>query len=160
MSYGAVLRPDIVLLDFERATMRAIIEVYPDVELQGCHFHFTQSLFRNFSENIKREYKNNPVFAMYMKRFDALAFVHPDQVEQAFYDIPFQLEQEFSFLKPDLKVFVAYIKNTYIGNQYIPPLYSSKFRSVHERVLTNTPYIYIWSKFVFVWAQSFMFSEF
>jgi hypothetical protein len=30
--YGAVLRPDVVLLDFERATMRAIREVYPDVE--------------------------------------------------------------------------------------------------------------------------------
>jgi hypothetical protein len=74
-----------------------------------------------------------------MKQFYDLAFVHPDQVEQAFNDIPFQLEQEFSFLKPDLKVFVEYMKNTYVGDQYSPPLYSIKFWSVHQRVLTNTP---------------------
>jgi hypothetical protein len=37
--YVAILRPDTVLLDFERATMRAIREVYSGVELQGCHFH-------------------------------------------------------------------------------------------------------------------------
>jgi hypothetical protein len=77
-------------------------------------------------------------FAIYMKQFYALAFVHPDQVEQIFNDIPFQLKQEFSFLNPDLKVFVEHMKNTYIGDQYSPPLYSIMFWSVHERVLTNT----------------------
>jgi hypothetical protein len=91
------LRPDMVLLDFERATMRAIREVCPDVELQGCHFHFTQSLYRNFSEKIKKEYKDNGKFAIYMKRYFALAFVHPDQVVEAFDNIIFQLEKECFF---------------------------------------------------------------
>jgi hypothetical protein len=87
--------------------MRAVREVYPDVELQGCDFRFTQSLYRNFPEKIKNEYKHNLNFAVYMKRYFDLAFVYSNQVEQAFSDNPFQFEKEFSFVKPELKVFVA-----------------------------------------------------
>jgi hypothetical protein len=42
-----------------------------------------------------------------MKRYFALAFVHPDQVVEAFDTIIFQLEKEFVFLKPDLLDFVC-----------------------------------------------------
>lgn len=40
------LKPEVVLCDFELAFMNAVAEVFPGSRIQGCLFHFTQSIWR------------------------------------------------------------------------------------------------------------------
>lgn len=40
------LNPAVVSLDFEKAAINAIIAEFPGAQLQGCFFHFMQSLWR------------------------------------------------------------------------------------------------------------------
>ena len=40
--------PDGIVLDYEKAEIKAIREIFPDCALCGCHFHYTQCLLRRF----------------------------------------------------------------------------------------------------------------
>ncbi|KAG8175298.1 hypothetical protein JTE90_027112 [Oedothorax gibbosus] len=39
--------PDSVIIDFEAAAIIALKNVFNDVDINGCHFHFAQCLWRN-----------------------------------------------------------------------------------------------------------------
>lgn len=43
---GLRLSPERVVVDFEMASMNAIKEIFPDAEVFGCLFHFSQSVWR------------------------------------------------------------------------------------------------------------------
>lgn len=133
---GLPLSPDVVLMDFEQSEMRAVADVFPTAILQGCHFHYTQSLYRHFTPHMKRAYENDNSFALQMKKIFALAFVLPCDVNRAFVEI----KSESAFdedLNKDLGVFFAYVHSTYIGSAYVSSLYKREFWSVHDRVKNN-----------------------
>ena len=43
---GLKLKPTSIMLDFELAASRAFKEIFPEIKIRYCHFHFGQSLFR------------------------------------------------------------------------------------------------------------------
>jgi hypothetical protein len=45
-SRGFILHPDMIIMDFEKAEMNAAEIVFPQAQLQACHFHYTQALKR------------------------------------------------------------------------------------------------------------------
>jgi len=38
--------PNIIIIDFEAATIQAIKDVFPNTQISGCNYHFNQSLWR------------------------------------------------------------------------------------------------------------------
>lgn len=52
--------PGVVQIDFEQAAKNAFEEVFPDVLVKGCLFHFTQALWRKIQAlEMTTVYKNN-----------------------------------------------------------------------------------------------------
>ena len=45
------MNPEIILSDFEKGETNAFKEIFPNVTLKGCHFHFTQAIWINIQEN-------------------------------------------------------------------------------------------------------------
>ena len=43
---GNRLQPDEALIDFERGAMNALINVFPGIEVKGCFYHLSQSVYR------------------------------------------------------------------------------------------------------------------
>ena len=58
-----ILVPRLVLLDFEKAAISAIKEVFPNCKVIGCYFHFIQALWKNIqNKGLTNEYRNDPYF--------------------------------------------------------------------------------------------------
>ena len=56
-----ILDPKLVLLDFEKAAISAIKEVFPSCKVLGCYFHFIQAFWKNIqSKGLTDEYRNEP----------------------------------------------------------------------------------------------------
>jgi transposase-like protein len=45
-SQSLLLKPDIIMVDFEKALQNALLKEFPNSKLSGCWFHFTQALRR------------------------------------------------------------------------------------------------------------------
>ncbi|CAD5234235.1 unnamed protein product [Bursaphelenchus xylophilus] len=77
--------PERVIMDFEMASKQAIQDVYGShVAAHGCHFHFCQCLKRKVDEFAKQDYKNNSIFARFIRHLMALPFAKPEHIEHYF----------------------------------------------------------------------------
>ena len=65
-----ILDPKIVLLDFEKAAISAIQEVFPTCKVLGCYFHFIQAIWKNIqSKGLTDDYRNDLYFKKWVLYF-------------------------------------------------------------------------------------------
>lgn len=74
-----------VMMDFEDATSAAFRNVFPTVQVRGCYFHFTQSIWRwlNGHNILRYLYKDNEMeyeFKYFVRSLMLLAFLREDDV--------------------------------------------------------------------------------
>ncbi|XP_077969149.1 uncharacterized protein LOC144422955 isoform X2 [Styela clava] len=63
-------------MDFEAATWQALSSVWPDVEKQGCSFHFTQAIMKNVRpNNLARLYNKDAGTRDLIKHVMALCYI-------------------------------------------------------------------------------------
>ena len=71
------LQPSQIFVDFEEGAIRAFKEEFPGVQVKGCHFHFTQCIWRKIQElGLSVEY-------VWLEFFKTLAFI-PINLEGSF----------------------------------------------------------------------------
>ena len=84
-STAFVFQPQQVMMDYEQGAIKAFTEEFPDIVVKGCHFHFTQSIWRRIQElGLVTVYKEDQVVRAWLQKFKSLAFVTIDLVETAF----------------------------------------------------------------------------
>jgi len=73
------LLSDSISIDFEIATISAIKETFPQVNVHGCYYHLTKN-FRKKMEDIgmTSNYNNNANFSVMVKMIISLAFIPID----------------------------------------------------------------------------------
>ena len=79
------LRPASLITDFEMAAIQAARAAFPNAAQSGCFFHLTQNIYRRVQdEGLKVRYETDANFALQCRMIEALAFVPPAEVPDAF----------------------------------------------------------------------------
>lgn len=112
-------KPHHITIDFEKAVIKALNEIFPDSNIHGCNFHFAQSVWRHLqSVGLQRIYSEDSDFGLNIRLLLALPFVPENDVEYAFSKIvqsDFYIENEDSEYNDSIQALLNYIESTYIG---------------------------------------------
>ena len=129
------------MTDFEKAAMNAFEDSFPAAEIAGCYFHLGQSAWRRIqSLGLSVKYREEPTFALRVRRLLALAFVPPADVHNYMALI---MADEAS--KNDgLMDFVKYFQDTYVGQKVndtiiIPGQFPHLSWNMYSRVKEGLP---------------------
>lgn len=100
-----------VLIDFEQAVIKALLEEFPEVEISGCFFHLTQNIWKNTqAHGLQQRYQECHQFALWIRMIPSLAFLPPSDVVNVFE----QLIENPDFPQDALPL-ANYFEDTYIG---------------------------------------------
>ena len=80
-----VKNPLSITSDFEKAFLNASEKIFPDVKLNGCFFHFKQSMWRKITDlGLRQLYNDDEGVRHVLKLPQALAFIPPEDVIYGF----------------------------------------------------------------------------
>ncbi|XP_062553706.1 uncharacterized protein LOC134218618 [Armigeres subalbatus] len=141
---GVHLQPKRIVTDFEKAAINAVSALFPRAKQQGCFFHWTQNLFKRVQKTgLKGDFSSDKNVYMYFKRTEALAFVPPKNVVQAFECIkrssPPSMDDFFQYLE---EIYVhGSVKRTLKSGNVLRnrPIFDIEFWNVYEATLSNQP---------------------
>ena len=78
---GYKLEPKLMLSDYELAEMNSFKHVFKNIKVRGCHFHYTQAIYKNIqAHKLVQEYFSNPEFKSWLNYLKALPFARPENV--------------------------------------------------------------------------------
>ena len=129
--------PATVMIDYERACINAVQQVYPQTTLVGCLFHLCQSVYRHVqSEGLQERYLENEEFRANIRMIPALAFVPIGDIIPAF-------EVLSENCGNDEEVILDYFEVNYIGElrrmRRRNPLFAHDLWNVNRRVEDDLP---------------------
>lgn len=97
---------------------KAVREVFPDVELHGCSFHWAQAVYRHVQEiGLATAYKNQGLLFQRIRLLMALPYLPAEQIPELFG----YLTSQFRDTDPLLDTLIDYIENTWINSSIWPP---------------------------------------
>lgn len=116
---GLNFSPSTMFSDFEESIMKAGSEVWPDIRIQGCKFHLTQSWWRKIQTlGLAHDYYAKNEIGRFLSYIFGLPMLAPDMVGDCFVD-DFMAEMPAS---EKLQAFCDYLVETYIEeNSLFPP---------------------------------------
>ena len=117
-SVGGVFDPDIILSDFESGLIEAVRRQFPRALHSGCHFHFTQAVWRKVQDLGLVTFYTDPTktdIAEFIQLCMALAFVPEVDIIRQFSNCINNLTQENSDV---LKQFIAYFRDTWVSGLF------------------------------------------
>lgn len=117
------MKPERVIIDFEKAEELAFRENLGDVAIHGCYFYFGQSIWRKIQGlGMASRYGNDIEYNRGLKKFIALAFCDKDDVFNRYEFLAAQFLDRFgdSNVHQD---FLEYYENTWVGRPRRNPLF-------------------------------------
>jgi hypothetical protein len=107
--------PRYAVTDFEKAAQEALVQVFPDCQLEGCFFHFTQAIWRKIQAlDLRNAYIEDDQVRFHCKSWCSLAFLPEADVMPAFENLDEDIA-EANIQNVDLQPLMSYFKDTYIG---------------------------------------------
>jgi hypothetical protein len=133
---GVNVTPEVIICDFEQAFIKAVAEVLPTTDVQGCLYHLSQSIGRNLPAAVKEKLREGDTrLELIIKQLSALAFLPPVKVESTFHELRRKAEETY----PEIVPLFAYFKKTYISDKFSASKFSIPLWSVNFRVLAGFP---------------------
>lgn len=151
--FGFDANPQAMLMDFEKATMNAVTQVFGNIRLHGCFFHLCQSTWRKVQNlGLVQAYENDADVKLFCGMLDGLAFLPTDEVTNGMAHLRTRI--------PDvdgLEELVDYFDKTYVTGWFrhiqqppaddgvvppvmlraVPPLFPPTIWNVHEVTLND-----------------------
>ena len=158
---GQAWQPTTATMDFEQALLTAMETEMPNTRVQGCYFHFNQSLWRHIQNlGLAREYRNDDRLQSVIRKVMSLGFLPVPLVRNNFRLIQHARSTRRLIRRyPALRDFFDYVGNTYIDGNFRIPLWNvydknmdcrtnnnaeSFHRSWSNRVIVSHPNIWIY----------------
>ena len=112
-----------VVSDFELAVFNAVVASFPNAQVSGCYFHFTQNLWKHTQElGLAGAFQLNPALKVFLTHVYSLGFVPLGHVPLCFNQLVTDPQtQQLVAQYPNLHTFIQYVHNTYIVGQQFPP---------------------------------------
>ena len=105
-----------IVLDFEAAAWQAVRSYLPDVELKGCNFHYTQSIYKRIKMlGLEGSYRNHAGTYRLCRSLMALAMLPEFTIVVAFEALVVNVQDD------TLKKLVAYVRKVWIESRLFPP---------------------------------------
>ncbi|XP_025016251.1 uncharacterized protein LOC112538666 [Tetranychus urticae] len=110
---GIIFRPEHLHCDFEMAIMQSFKTFFPNINIHGCYFHFTQCLLRKLQNlGLKKQYEKNNEIKLLIKRCLALPLISLTDLDEVWY-----LITSLNTIEDDeIDEFIYYIQSTWISN--------------------------------------------
>lgn len=153
------INPTDITIDFEMAVINSVRTNFPQAEIHGCYFHFTQSVWRHVqSIGLQIPYTSDEDFAFQIRLLIALAFVPKENVVEAYDELiatEFYSEDNGSEYEPQIQALLTYFQSTYVfaidrAGKRKNPLYPVELWNVYENTLAGKLIQFISYCFVFL----------
>ena len=83
--FNRVLDPVCVQTDFEMAAIRAVEQSFPNADIKGCMFHYTQAIWRKTQQiGLAEQYKNDDSVKTWVRRAAGLPLLPMNEVQNTF----------------------------------------------------------------------------
>lgn len=131
--------PRNIVCDFEQALITAVETDLPASTIEGCYFHFNQSLWRHVCEfGLTRPYRIDERLKRLIRKVMAIGFLPVAIVRNNFLllwnsNLTRRLVQRY----PELMEFLEYVFNTYINGRFPIPLWNVYERNMDCRTNNN-----------------------
>jgi hypothetical protein len=107
--------PQVGMADFERASRNAAHELWDDLLVHGCFFHYSRAVFKNLQKlGLSKRFCRHLEFKRWMKLIMALPLLPSHMIHAEFEDL---LSRDFDFDVADaanLRKFKIYLRRTWI----------------------------------------------
>jgi hypothetical protein len=107
------LYPKNFICDFEKGLINSIVNVFPNTEINGCLFHFGQSVWKRIQHSgLTSLYRSNKSFKIGVKMMILCAFIPPSDVRKSYFMIKNWMIDNIS---EKVDVFFEYFEQNYVG---------------------------------------------
>ena len=104
-------------MDFERAALNSVRQVYPNTEFKRCFYHFSSNIWKHIQNlGLQNHYQDDENFALWLRMLSALAFVPQNDVICYFELLINEIRNNFNDECGDL---IDYFEDTSIGICFI-----------------------------------------
>ena len=106
-----------ISMDFERAALNSVRQVYPNTQFKGCFYHFSSNIWKHIQNlGLQNHYQDDENFALWLRMLSALAFVPQNDVICYFELLINEIRNNFNDECGDL---IDYFEDTSIGICFI-----------------------------------------
>ena len=127
-SYGDIGAMKVILMDFERAAMNAVNDVFPEVCVKGCSFHFRQALMRRVQqEGLKSVYEKDsryPSARTWLRMVMAMSMLPAFAAPLVWNELKNAFTTGDTVLDAKLQAFAQYFDGTWVNGDFSPQLWT------------------------------------
>ena len=137
--------PHRIIMDFEKAMLKSVQEIYPRTEITGCAFHFQQNIMKQIrKKGCMSHFNKDADLKKLVKMLYALMYAPPGFVVDLYTKVVESFVEEHNLHEIYVvRNFVVYFANTYIGKKKrrgrFPPVFAIDIWNQYHEVTKNTP---------------------
>ncbi|CAF1045622.1 unnamed protein product, partial [Brachionus calyciflorus] len=132
---GFFLNPDLIVSDYEAAVINALKTKIFNASIKGCHFHYTQALWKNVRLiGLTNKYSENASIREWLNYFKSLPFVPFEELDNVFLQIK-SIKPSESVSKLD--EFISYFTRTWILHKIFTPFTWNHFNTEGPRTYNH-----------------------